>query len=118
MQKLHARHFRPGFLEGNDCTRASPQGRSVGTARNIQVKMGAKGCVRRHCSRPCGLEPEQHSCARSMRTPTPPLLVPCPEPDRASLCARAGTRASSFFAERIKLVGSSCVTQGTQPRAL
>ena len=77
--------------------------------------MGAKGCVRQ---RSCGPEPELHSCARSRRTPTPALLVPCPEPGRASLCSRAGTRASPFFAERIKLVGSSCVIQGTQPRAL
>ena len=71
MQKLHTRYFRPEFLEGNDCTSTSAQGCSAGAAHNIQVKLAAKGCAQRHCSRHCGLEPEQHSCASSMRTPTP-----------------------------------------------
>ena len=75
MQKLHIRYL---FLEGNDCTNTSAQGSSAGAAHNIQVKMAAKGCVQRHCSRHCGLEPEQHSCASSMRTPTlsPPGALP------------------------------------------
>ena len=71
MQKLHTQYFRPEFLVGNDCINTSAQGCSAGAAHNIQVKMAAKGCVQRHCSRHCGLEPEQHSCASSMRTPTP-----------------------------------------------